>query len=397
MKPKTSKSPLSILFVDDEPKVIRGLVRAVKMSNASWRVQLATSGKEALQLLDNHPVNIIVSDLRMPEMDGAEFLVRAYQKHPHTLRFVLSGYAQEDLFLKTSGYAHRFLAKPCDTRQLLDAIRQVIATERVMRNKEVAFLVNETRELHVDNGPLQSLLEITNDPECNLDDLRDPIAAMPTVHALLLHLANTGFFGGCGLVESMDEALQMLGLDFVRSLVILEAAKNRCNVSPRLKLYMDSIIKHSVDCSQIATRLRSQIKQAKILQALTSVALLHDLGKLVLLLRKKESYAELCDASIRLSRPLWQLEREHYGCDHAMVGAYLLQLWGLPEPLVRSVAGHHDPRPFSSSDACLVSLLHLVNALAHQNDRAPRYCGGKLDSGWIDKLGLSADLDGPNN
>lgn len=386
---KTDPDFLNILLVDDEPKVINGLERNLSITEDGWDINVAYSGQEALELLDEEPVDIIVSDLRMPEMDGSQFLERAKVQCPNSIRFILSGYADQDLMLKATGVAHRYLTKPCDSQELIDAIRQVFETRSLMANEEIAHYVNDTGELHADNKALQQILDLTNDPESDLDELARLIESQPTVHASILHVANTAFFGAGGQVETVNEAMQTLGLEFLRSLAILELSKSRLELPPDLMVLAETVLNHCVETSLFARQMKPLLEKANMLQTLTSLCLLHDLGKLVFLIHEKENYAELWKQSAAQKTPLWKLEQEAYGCDHAGIGAYLFDLWGLPEALIRGVAWHHKPLKVVKDSFCPVSLLHMANYAAHEIKELPLYCSGDLDAILAERFSIS--------
>jgi YesN/AraC family two-component response regulator len=80
-----------ILFVDDEPNLIDGLRRMLRSFRQRWNIAFATSGSEALELMSQRPFDVIVSDMRMPGMDGRQLLEEVEKRHPQTVRVVLSG------------------------------------------------------------------------------------------------------------------------------------------------------------------------------------------------------------------------------------------------------------------------------------------------------------------
>jgi diguanylate cyclase (GGDEF)-like protein len=113
----------TLLLVDDEPNILAALKRLFR--RRGYAVLTAESGRAGLDLLATHQVEVVISDGRMPEMTGAEFLGKVRQLHPETVRIVLSGYT--DLKAVTSavnrGELFRFLTKPWDDAELLDTVR----------------------------------------------------------------------------------------------------------------------------------------------------------------------------------------------------------------------------------------------------------------------------------
>ncbi|PTB85516.1 response regulator, partial [Pseudidiomarina aestuarii] len=99
----------SIIFVDDDPHVLSGLRRRIVSKRPNWKLRFCTSGAEALVNLDQHSADVIVSDMRMPEMDGAELLRSVARKYPDTARILLSGYADEQAIQTGLAATHHFL------------------------------------------------------------------------------------------------------------------------------------------------------------------------------------------------------------------------------------------------------------------------------------------------
>lgn len=116
-----------ILFVDDEPHILSSIRRA--MISNSFEAIFAGSAKEALQLIEQHPVSVIVTDMKMPVMDGLTLLKIVKERHPKIVRMVLSGYAQMSQVLATvnQGEIFQFISKPwLMEEELLVGVRQAI-------------------------------------------------------------------------------------------------------------------------------------------------------------------------------------------------------------------------------------------------------------------------------
>src|SRR5215469_9947183 len=111
-----------ILFVDDEPKVLDGLRRLLRPQRLQWDMSFIEGGEAALALLDQSPFDVIVSDLKMPGMDGTALLERAREHHPQVVRIVLSEYADLEAAFRAAQVAHQLLLKPCDAEMLRVAI-----------------------------------------------------------------------------------------------------------------------------------------------------------------------------------------------------------------------------------------------------------------------------------
>ena len=116
-----------IIFVDDEPNILDGLRRMLRSLRNEYDMHFASGGREALTLMESDRFDVVVSDMRMPGMDGAELLETIQKKHPHAIRIMLTGQADEQSILRTVGVVHQFLAKPCDPEKLKVILTQTSA------------------------------------------------------------------------------------------------------------------------------------------------------------------------------------------------------------------------------------------------------------------------------
>lgn len=107
-----------ILFVDDELLVLAGLGRMLRSQRQEWQMSFVQGGQEALDTLAVESSDVIVSDIRMPGIDGAKLLTEARKQYPHILRIALSGQANEETVMRTVGAAHQYLSKPCEAGSL---------------------------------------------------------------------------------------------------------------------------------------------------------------------------------------------------------------------------------------------------------------------------------------
>src|SRR5437588_7304008 len=108
----------TILFVDDEERVLQGLRRMLRSMRDEWDVTFAISGVEALRILEQSNMDVLVSDMRMPGMDGAQLLTHAMELRPETLRIALTGESDVSMNLRCVSSAHQYLMKPCDPQTL---------------------------------------------------------------------------------------------------------------------------------------------------------------------------------------------------------------------------------------------------------------------------------------
>ena len=140
-------TPLRILCVDDEPSILSALKRLFR--SQGFAILTANSGKEALEMLAAEPVDLVISDMRMPEMDGAQFLGEVFARWPETTRILLTGYADATTTIAAINRGHiwRYVSKPWNDDELLQAVHQALAHQKLAReNAQLTQLTQRQNE-----------------------------------------------------------------------------------------------------------------------------------------------------------------------------------------------------------------------------------------------------------
>lgn len=147
----------SLLFVDDEPNILSSLRRLFRP--LGYRVAVAGSGEEGLEYLGNHAVDLVISDMRMPEMDGAQFLDAVRQRWPDTIRILLTGYADIESTINAinKGEIFRYVSKPWNDQDILLIVRHALERKALEREKErlEALTARQNEELKALNAGLE--------------------------------------------------------------------------------------------------------------------------------------------------------------------------------------------------------------------------------------------------
>jgi len=386
----TNQKSFSVLLVGDTGH-FSSIGSADQASKGNWQIRNSGDFDSGVSSLKEERTDAVVVFADIEGGSVADFLKTVRDVRPNALRFFVYGAGQSDALREAADLVHRHIESPSNVDALALAIEQVLKTHLKIRRKAVAEVVRDTKQLHVNTAPMQELLKTVNDPECDIDCLAKIVRQHPTAVATILQVANTAFFGSAGGVETLEEALQLLGMDFVRNLAITELAKKQLRLSPAMQEIANAILQHSIETSQYGYRMRHFAGNAKLVQNLCSLALLHDLGKLVLLARFEHDYADVLSYSIDSETPCWRVEQGKLGCDHAAVGGFLFAMWGLPEMIIRSVTWHHEPEQICGDEFCEVSLLHFANVAAHTITTSQYYGGDVLNEDLAQRQGLPKD------
>ncbi|NMB42467.1 MAG: response regulator [Firmicutes bacterium] len=355
----------AILFVDDEVNVIQSLKRITREMRSEWNMFFAGSGEKALQILSQNRTEIIISDMRMPGMDGAELLQKVRDRFPHMIRIVLSGYFKRENNLRLAKVAHQCLAKPCDINTLKSCIERLSMLQQRFSGKEkVVAAVNSIRDLPSLPGLYKLIVQELESPEISLKKIGEVIAQDIAMSARILQIVNSAFFGLPRKVTLPWQAVTLLGLEIIKGLVL--GAQIFTTLEKGLKykgLSLYKLWKHSVAVGVTAREIaRSEAIGSKTAEECFVAGILHDIGKILLL--KIPGYPQQLEGFIYEKQCSCSIaEQELLGTTHAEVGGYLLELWGIPGNIAGAVAHHHHPGEAEDKRSSILTCLHVANSL----------------------------------
>jgi putative nucleotidyltransferase with HDIG domain len=378
-----------ILFVDDDANVLAGLRRILRGMRPEWDMEFSESGQEALEILAGKPFDVLVTDMRMPGMDGCQLLEKVKELYPQIVRIILSGYSERDLVFSSVGLAHQFLSKPCDAETLKTTVSRASAMRELLEDEFLVKIVSSIDSLPSVPALYQEVIEEVNSEEGSLEKIGEIISKDAGMSAKLLQLVNSAFFGLPAKATSILRAVNLLGVETIKTLVLSVKIFSQFE-QPGL-ISVSRLWEHSLETGMIARSIATQknLVQAGIDEAFTA-GLLHDIGKLILLDKLPEKYAEASTLSETSGRPIWEAEQTVLGTTHAQVGAYLLGIWGLSPSLVEAVAFHHCPGKCPNTSLSSLTAVHLADYAEH----TARGESGKdrLDIDYLKKLGFSDKL-----
>ena len=354
---------MKVLFVDDEEAILSGLRRMLWRHASDWDTSFAVGGEAALDRLREDYFDVVVTDMRMPGVDGAGVLGAARDRHPGTVRIVLSGHHEMAAALRAVPLAHQFLSKPCDPLELRAAVDRALRLQDSLERASLLPVIGGVDSLPSPPASVRELSLLLTQKEVSVDAVVEVVSADPAISAKLLQLVNSAFFGISRRVADIGTAVRYLGIVTVRDLAVAVHAFRAFSGHGAVAEMIEDIQAHSFQAAEL-TQLLVSVDSNR--HDAFAAALLHDVGRLVLATQAPEVYTELVRRAVLAEGTLDQLEREAFGGTHAEVGAVFLARWGLPYSIVEVVLTHHEARvlqgPYSTSDATYLaeSLLHVM-------------------------------------
>jgi HD-like signal output (HDOD) protein/CheY-like chemotaxis protein len=384
----TERPMTRILFVDDEPAVLDGLRNLLRKQRKQWQMSFALGGKAALEELEKATFDVVVSDMRMPGMDGAELLRQVKDRYPAVARLVLSGHADQDMVTRALPVAQQYLSKPCDGEQLRGVIERVCGLQALVAGTAVRDIVGRLDKLPSIPETYVKLTSAIADPDTGTNDIARIVERDPAMCAKVLQLVNSAYFGLSRPLSSVAQATSYLGLDLLKGLAL---TLNVFASAPRIPGFsFEQLQKRSIMVARLA---KQYVADPKDGEAAFTGGLVHDIGVIILALSIPERFAQVVQLAASTKRPLHEVEREELGASHAAVGGYLLGVWGLPLQVVEAVAYHHVLRdtPYERVDPLVA--VHLASALAGEALAPPgTTCADTIDMARLESVGVAAQL-----
>lgn len=386
----------NVLFVDDEQSLLDGLERMLYGMSDEWDMTFVTSGEQALVRMGMEHYDGIVSDMRMPGMDGAELLSEVKRLYPQTIRFVLTGHADDEAAIRSADLAHQFLNKPCDPGELEGLLKHALSLRKMSLSDGMKKLVTSLSGLPSLPKLYGELVAELNRADPSLKTAADIVSRDVAMSAKVLQLVNSAFFGLRNEVTDLTQAATLLGLDTLKDLVLVAHAFSVETGRPLPPSFSQrELSAHSLLVGNCAKSIVADVTDnITAIQESFTAGMLHDLGKLILAVNRPDEYESVC-ADVRLGIvSSVDAEQEVFGCTHCDVGAYLLGLWGLPDTIVEAVAYHHEPQLCDSHTIGALTAVHVADALIRENEAVVKGTKlTKLDVDYVAKLRLTERID----
>jgi len=377
-----------ILFVDDDPLVLSGLERGLHSMRPDWEMVFVSGGQEALRCMAEEPFDVVVTDMQMPVMSGAQLLEKIQQKYPRCLRFVLSGQADKDSILKSVNPAHQFLSKPCQTDELKRRLGRAFAIRGLIQSPELRELVSQQESLPSLPTLYVELTKELSKSEPSVARIAKLVSSDMAMTAKILQLVNSPFFGLRGQVSNPSTAVQLLGMDILKALVLSTHVFSKFRTDLFSQADIDHFWQRSLTVGSYARRI-AILERAKqgVEEDCFTAGLLHDVGKLILASAAKAKYAEVLSEVGKQGTNLVAAENAILGCSHARVGAYLLALWGLPDAVIEAVAFHHNPSESFQAAFSPTAAAHVASVYYERWNPYWLQDGTPMDTEHLGKIG----------
>jgi HD-like signal output (HDOD) protein/ActR/RegA family two-component response regulator len=354
----------SIVFVDDEMNILSALRRMLWHMRNEWDMRFANGPQEALRELCERPADVVVSDMRMPGMNGAELLSVIRERYPETIRIILSGHSESEAILRSIGPSHRFISKPCDGATLIETVNQSIRLRKDIVNPDILRFTLSDKSIASPPHVILDLLDKLESAHSTIDEIADLISSDLALASSVLRMVNSGFFNLPDQIVSVNSAVRLLGIDTIKSIAIVGGVFNSYEGPSTIAEQIEVLSRRSfrIGCKAKVIAAACGLQENDAQLACTAGILSH-IGTLLMLVKRTVSFKEMTRNLDVSKKPLEAAEKEHFGFSHAHLGAHLLAGWGFNEEILQSVVYHHMPSQSGSAKMSALACVHIAQAM----------------------------------
>lgn len=361
----------NILFVDDEMDIVDAYKRMLFKFRNVWGTYFACSAKDAIELLDHTDIDIVITDMRMPETDGVEFLKQIQAKYPDKIRIIITGQMEINDMVVATGVAHQMIAKPLDPNKLIGLITDLVS-EEMLENSAITKALNAIVNLPTIPEIYFQIDELLAKTEPDVQLIAELIHHDLGLTAKILQVVNSGFFGLQTRVTNVVTAINYIGINVVKSIIMHQHLFSSNYFKRELLANVNIIGNHSLCVAGLARNICKVFKyNNKTTETCFILGILHDIGRLgMLAIEDYSGFVSNKNALKSIPTGNFELvEFEKFDINHSTAGAYLIGIWGLPKEYIEIIRWHHTPQHYKGSDKNVMAVIYLAEFLSKMKVR----------------------------
>ena len=365
-----------IYLVDDEPLLLEILSQYLSKGPLGWKVECFSTPSLAIEAAGLHHPDIVISDLAMPEMSGVAMLELVRQVAPHSIRILVSGYADPKAIGNQLSSAHQYLGKPFSLPDIRAKIKKALGSLAQFQNDEIRGTVLSIRTLPAMPQIYYELLSALENPDSSYSEVADILSKDAAISARILQMANSPFFR-----ETFDDkstidlfqAIAILGTERIKAAALSHQQFSKTMVIPDY-FNPGGLANHRWETANLSFQLATSMNLSEEQARNAFVAgLMHDMGRLVLLDNFQSAYHEACQRALSENKTLVDIEQETFKMSQADVVGFLVSLWGMHDSISQTIIYQDKPwlapTPEIAQTATALYAAHYKAHLAHPSEK----------------------------
>lgn len=377
-----------VLIVSDDEKLLADIHKVEETDQQNTSFNFAVTEDEAKRLLASEEFAVVCIEFSTSKINGLEFLSLIKDKYPKTFRVLFTDPSKRERAVYSTSDVHRFINKPLRDQEFVKSIEH-------FQNLSKYELDSKTISAILGIGPIPTMPEVylrlereINKPEVSIHRIADIISNDPLAAAKVMHIVYSSFYNISKSIVNLVHAINFLGLDIIKSLVLYIKVFILKNQPPEIQNYLKKVRDHSIDVAKVSKAIMNlECKDRDLIDSAYIAGLLHDIGKIIMVQCSDKS-KRMTFVSEHGSDNQLEKEIEKFGVSHVNAGAYLLSSWSFPAELISSVANHHNKDIIRDGEMSLDQIVYIANALVNADDlcvdEIKKIYGIERVEGWME-------------
>lgn len=334
---------IKVAFIDDEKNILDGIRRMLRGYRSEWDMYFYISANDALDAMEENQFDVIVSDMRMPKMNGAEFLNKVKELSPKTIRIALSGFSETEMTLESVHATHQFIAKPADPEVISSSLIRALEMSSELNNPDLQALLGSIQNLPVLPKIYDELMQEIASEESAIQNVAKIVSSDLALSTELMRIVNSAYFGLVRHVENVEQAVSILGMETIKNLALMtcvfKSFPDDASILPKIEVVnnqsqkLGALVQKITKRSSLSARAKDHAQIA---------AMMSKLGELL-----EICYPSNIDESYELP----------------LIAGYLLSIWNMPYPIIEAVRWHRKPQDSGIKELSPLTIVHLAWAM----------------------------------
>lgn len=375
----------TLVVIDDEEPILSSLKSLFRKEG--YAIHLFSSPVVALEFLRQNSADVIITDMRMPEMSGTQLMELSLDICPNAIRLIISGYEQKSVILNaiSRGLARNYIMKPWDDEQLRSLVRESMDLQQTLRQKHLQDILLSFKNLPSPPQLHSKLKKILQKDPHSQKEITIEIEKSPALVAKLLRMSNSVLYSSHRFVSNVFDAISFIGTEEVLNIVLsLESFDNVCaKALPDILTKTENLIEKSILRAKIAREISLRWDNNVDPEEAYVAGLMLDIGLIFRFCSSQDKFGVFCSIYNEGNKPIYNIDKEMFSIGHDEVGEALLTYWNFSPEIISAVANHHR---YTCKDP-LTTIVQIADLFIQEKDSIPHDpCIDELAKEWETKL-----------
>ena len=344
---------------------MKSLSSALGADNSEWNIITAPNQDSARQLAEQTPFNVVITDASKAGEESVPLLQSLSKRNPNQMMLILCNDSDVDWVSRNPGIAHQYLSNACSPEELRERVTRCLNLHSLLNGDSPHFCGGSRDILPSVPTTFVKLEEMLQSETSSIAEIADLISSDVALAAKVLHLVNTAFYGLARTVESVQDAIGLLGVETIKALTLTESVFSNYDVRDVAGISVQTIHDGCIRVGQTSQDISRFLSLDSHDSAHAFFAgLLHEVGLLLMLAH----FPRQLETAIKIAQDekttIHHAEDLSFGINHSLIGGHLLALWRFPFGVVDAVAHYHAPLSSPTRERCALTAVHIAYELA---------------------------------